>query len=146
MNSIDFTIRFSFKAYMKNNPLVIDLIMFIFGLFICSYDLRIVERYLDVEGKDQFSNFLNDLWYIFITMTTVGYGDYTASTDLGRLVSIISCFFGVFLLSLVVIAVTSFLNLEGTEEHVYQIIEQTAIMNEKDKNAEKFVCELLLFY
>lgn len=38
-----------------------------------------------------------------VTMTTVGFGDLFAKTYLGKLISIVACFYGVFLVSLMVV-------------------------------------------
>jgi hypothetical protein len=40
---------------------------------------------------------------IVVTMTTVGFGDFYARTYIGRIVSIVACFYGVFLVSLMVV-------------------------------------------
>jgi potassium intermediate/small conductance calcium-activated channel subfamily N protein 2 len=44
----------------------------------------------------------NGMWLAFVTMSTVGYGDFYARTHLGRFFSSIAAFWGVFLVSLIV--------------------------------------------
>ena len=34
----------------------------------------------------------NAMWFIFITMTTVGYGDISPDTNVGRFFSVLACF------------------------------------------------------
>jgi hypothetical protein len=46
------------------------------------------------------------MWCVIITMTTVGYGDFVAKTYLGRIISIMACIWGNFLISLMVISLT----------------------------------------
>ena len=89
---------------------------------VCSYDLRIFERYFDEFNDSNLGNYLNDLWCVFITMTTVGYGDISPKSLLGRIIIIISCMSGVFLVGLMVVSVTSYLNIVGVESNVYKIL------------------------
>ena len=44
--------------------------------------------------------FFDALYWATVTLTTVGYGDVTPVTDLGRLVSMISSLFGVAIIAL----------------------------------------------
>lgn len=48
----------------------------------------------------------------------VGYGDYYAVTNLGRLITIIASIFGAILISLIVIALQNALTLTDTETRV----------------------------
>ena len=66
-------------------------------------------------------------------MTTVGYGDITAKTTGGRIVSMISCLSGVFLTSMIIVTITNFLNLEPHEKRMLENLEKTnALEDEKD--------------
>jgi len=44
------------------------------------------------------------VWYIMITMTTVGYGDYYTHTTFGRLIAILVMIWGAFINSLILVA------------------------------------------
>lgn len=46
------------------------------------------------------------MWCIIITMTTVGFGDFYPSTHLGRFIGVLACFWGTFLVSLMVVSLT----------------------------------------
>lgn len=48
-----------------------------------------------VEPDEQFSNFIDALWWAIVTATTVGYGDKYAVTLLGRIISIIVMLLGI---------------------------------------------------
>jgi succinate-acetate transporter protein len=45
----------------------------------------------------------------------VGYGDYSPKSDCGRIIAIIIAFWGIFFLSLLVVALTNTLELEESE-------------------------------
>ena len=42
-----------------------------------------------------------------ITMMTIGFGDFFPKTYLGRLFCIIACFWGVFMISIIVLSMTN---------------------------------------
>ena len=50
--------------------------------FLCSYNIRIFERYLETNSGTKFSHFYIDLWCIFIIKTTVGYDDLAPTNEL----------------------------------------------------------------
>ena len=52
---------------------------------------------------------------MIITMATVGYGDYYARTIPGRFITLIVAIVGVFLVSIMVVALTNTLNMNPAE-------------------------------
>ena len=50
--------------------------------------------------------FLDALWWCIATVTTVGYGDITPVTIVGRVVALIYMFFGIAMISLVLSMIT----------------------------------------
>ncbi|MCR5658185.1 MAG: ion transporter [Bacteroidales bacterium] len=51
-------------------------------------------------GEPTFKNFFDALYWSTVTLTTVGYGDLTPVTDIGRFVSMLSAIFGVAVIAL----------------------------------------------
>jgi len=77
-------IVFGIKCYFTKNPLA--LISVLFTLFIMLFALGV--RYLEyksnesLHGRD-FTSYINALWFVGATMTTVGYGDFVPNTVSG---------------------------------------------------------------
>ena len=80
---------------------------------------------------------------MIVTMTTVGYGDYYPSSTLGRIIGIIACIFGIFLISMMIVTITNLLNFEGTENNVFLILTRIKLMGEKDDLAKNLISKFL---
>jgi len=75
-------------------------IVFVFG----------TSTYLLEHGHNpQFGVLQDGLWWAFVTLTTVGYGDIYPITSAGRIVAVITMIFGIVVYSLVIANVTVYL-------------------------------------
>lgn len=54
-------------------------------------------------------------------MTTVGYGDFYPKTNMGRLVGIVIAFWGVFIVSLFVVSLSTMLDFDTGEKKVINL-------------------------
>lgn len=131
MNNFSVNFSFCMKSLMQNIPYHVFGLLLLLCLIFCSCNLRVYERGLDLVSQMQFSNYWNSIWCIIITMTTVGFGDYYPSSIIGRIIGIISCFNGVFLISMLVATITNVLNLSSHEQNVYMILEKVNLESEK---------------
>lgn len=68
---------------------------------------------LEQGQNPQFGEFQDGLWWAFVTLTTVGYGDIVPITAGGRIVAVITMIFGIIVYSLVVANLTVFLEEYG---------------------------------
>lgn len=59
-----------------------------------------------------------------VTILTVGYGDFYPSTLLGRLIAVISCLWGTFLISLMVVSLTITVEFTAQEQKAYESIKK----------------------
>jgi len=95
-------------------------------MLIFAYMLRICERPL-TRNPDYtmiINNFWNALWCVIATMTTVGYGDFYAITNFGRLVSFFCCTWGALVISVMVVVLTSVLEMSASEEKILTIVQR----------------------
>ena len=73
----------------------------IFYVFITALIMFNAEPHINPEtGEATFRDFFDALYWATVTLTTVGYGDLTPVTDIGRFVSMLSSLFGVAVIAL----------------------------------------------
>lgn len=73
----------------------------VFYIFISALVMFNAEPHIDPEtGARTFENFFDALYWATVTLTTVGYGDVTPVTDIGRFISMVSSLFGVAIIAL----------------------------------------------
>ena len=118
------------RCIMIMHPFKVFIGMLVSGICILGYCLRIFERPFAVEGlKNGFDQFGNCAWCILVTMTTVGFGDLYPKSIPGRLVGVIACIWGVFVISLVVVGVTHKLDFDPGQIKSYTLHQRLEFKN-----------------
>ena len=73
----------------------------VFYVFLTALIMFNAEPHINPEtGATTFNDFFDALYWATVTLTTVGYGDLTPVTDIGRFVSMLSSLFGVAIIAL----------------------------------------------
>jgi hypothetical protein len=65
------------------------------------------------EVQEDFANFQNSIWIIIITMGTVGYGDYSPQTYLGRMICFSAAISGIIISSLLILTLSRYLSMSN---------------------------------
>jgi len=82
------------------------------SIFVLAYTLRVFEiPYYHALNEKIFDDYFTAIWVIVITMTTVGFGDVVAYSQFGRLIVMITAFWGTFLISLLIVSVSKIFEL-----------------------------------
>ena len=115
---------FSFRANFKEKANTILIAAYMLSSFILAYMLRIFERPLSEVSGQNFNYFWTAIWNVFITMTTVGYGDTFPKSYGGRILGTFIWVWGVLLVSLFVVTVTEALEFESSEKNSYMLIQR----------------------
>ena len=117
--------KFALKAVLQEKPYLVLTASMASSIVIFGFATRIFERPYTHDNSDQDLNFdyvWNSMWLIVLTMTTVGYGDFYPRTHMGRFVVVLACFWGVFLVSMMVVTLTVSSEFTKGESRAYDIL------------------------
>ena len=141
-------VNFALKAELKERPYTVVAGVMILSILVFGVALRNLERPFQHVSDKNWDYIWNGMWCIIITMATVGYGDYFAVTHLGRFISVIACFWGTFLISLMVLSLTISSEFTPQESKSFNKIKKDEAEEEvkiKAANAIKFGIRLKIF-
>jgi hypothetical protein len=131
---------FAVKCILGVNPFSFLCLISLTITFMYSYMVKIVESpvfyVLDRSQKNlnDFRYLSNSIWYIFVTMATVGYGDYYPNTFMGRMVALGASFTGTIFVSILIISLQQALKLSPVEAKSVEFVDRLAykhILKEK---------------
>jgi len=123
---------------MVEKPYVVYLLGFCFILFLFSISLRITEEGFAEVAQIEFG-YYNCLIGVFMTMTTVGYGDIFPGSELGRFLLILACIMGIFLISMVLIVINNALVLNINETFINKVLNNINTNDEKEQRSKRVV-------
>lgn len=83
------------------------------------------------------NNLFDDLWFVVVSLTTVGYGDITPSTVYGKVFSLILLLIGVFIFSAITGAMSSYFMDNLLQEGSYHIHELKVKVEKTETELEK---------
>ncbi len=103
-------------------------------LLIFSVVIHFLEKDLQPEA---FGNILDSMWYGIATLTTVGYGDVTPVSDLGKLISSFAMFLGIAMFALPAAILASAYYEVGSGDY----FGETGLISQAERNATISVLE-----
>ena len=83
-----------------------------------------LDRVQSLEQGNHLFGYANSCWLAVITMTTVGYGDMSPRTIVGKLIMVACAFAGIIIVSLMVVIITNELDFNGPEGNAYTVMKK----------------------
>lgn len=133
--------NFTFRAMQKENPFTILSSIFILTCACLGISLRNFELHYWESKPILFQNWRyhwNAIWCIFVSMTTVGYGDFYPKTHFGRFIIVLSCLIGIYFFSMMMSIYSRKSLLSETEVKAYKLITRVKL-REEIKNLESYM-------
>ena len=134
---------FAIKAELKEKPYFMVGLLMLFSIFIFGYAIRNVElgfmQYKDQSNFQDWSFAWNGFWCVIITILTVGYGDFYPQTVLGRIIAVVACLWGTFLISLMVVSLTISVEFTPQEQKAYEELKKGEMYCKLKKRALEFI-------
>lgn len=113
-------IRFALKCILKTHHIKVVILFFITSNIILGFVLRVFERpFLAFKGRLELEYLTNSIWLVFITMLTIGFGDFVPYTFGGRIICMIAGLWGTFICSLVVVCLYGLFDLSNDQFLVF---------------------------
>lgn len=113
-------VRFALKCIIKTQHIKIVLIFMWTSVFILGFALMVMERpYYAAIGRYEYDFITNSMWLVFVTMMTIGFGDFSPMTSFGKYLIFISGIWGVFISSLIVVCLYGLLDLSNDQFEVF---------------------------
>ena len=98
----------------------------ILGLFTLIIAFSLVFMYCE----ENITNFADGLWYSFAVVTTIGFGDYTAGTPIGRILTVVLGLYGIVVVAVITSIIVNFYNETAGKQDAQEMKE---IKNEEKK-------------
>lgn len=134
---------FALKSFIQDSPFMGIGIVFISLSLFSAVVMRIFERPSRLEDNERISSGLSELsdnlWVIFFTTTTVGYGNIFPITHMGRLTCILACIFGNMYLGMLVVAINQKMDHSDSENLAYSWIYRHYIKSSTRRHALKSI-------
>lgn len=105
---VEATSSFAVKSIMIEYSWLVTIIATFIAMFVFAYTIRLFER----QVQSNFYHITTSMWCVFITMTTVGYGDVFANSHAGRAITVLCSWIGVVLVSLFVVCLNNILSFD----------------------------------
>lgn len=93
------------RCVFKDSPFAFITTIFLISVVVFSFLFRIAEY--QIYTLSSMTMYGNMAWMTIITMTSVGYGDYTPKTPFGRLIGALCVSWGVLIVSVMVVVLTN---------------------------------------
>lgn len=117
-NGFQHNLLYVVKCLLNESPLTAIAVNFVGLLMIFGYALKLSEGVLMLYNPGLttgFESYSNCFWCTFITMATVGYGDYYPRTLPGRAIILITAISGVLLSSLLIVSLSLYMEMIPSE-------------------------------
>ncbi len=88
---------------LRNHPTARALLT----LFSITLIAAVVVELFEAQQNDQFATFWDSVWWVLVTISTVGYGDKVPLTPAGKILGVVIMFLGIALLSIITATISS---------------------------------------
>lgn len=121
-----YSIWLSFKIKLLKNSEITIFSMFMFSILIFSFLILLfdLETFIDRSDQGTDSPMFLAVYQIVITITSVGYGDFSPKSFIGRMVIMLCSIWGAVLISFIVLVVSNVFSLTEDQERALNKLQQ----------------------
>jgi hypothetical protein len=116
----EYSFFYSIKCIQHEHPISFLAFVFAITLFVFAFGFRVTEGSVyalnsQAVRPNGFENFSNCIWFAFITLSSLGYGEYVPQTIIARALASLLSIFGLTLNSFLVVAFSEYLTMKAEE-------------------------------
>ena len=115
------------KNYIANHPIIFMIISFITSVLYFSGFILILERPSSKMGDKKLESWDQVIWYVVVTMTTIGYGDIVSKTLLARILVMVLVIWGNFWDSIFLSSIYPYILQNIREKKAYNLFNRISI-------------------
>jgi magnesium-transporting ATPase (P-type) len=143
------------RCIFNKNPFVFLFSFFFIALIFFSINIRIFERpfasirnsnYNNHKTQIDFNQYANSIWFVFMTILPVGYGDIYPKTIMGRLYTFLAILSGLLIVSLTTVAFFQYFELSTNESKIYLLLKRMKLREVFKQLQQKIVQEMMLHH
>lgn len=127
------------KNYIANHPIKFMFLSFVFSIAYFSSLIIIAERPLSHVTNQNLDEWAEAIWYVVVTMATIGYGDIVAKTLVARFVVILLVIWGNFWSSIFLSSIFPYIQQSLREEKAFNHFNRLSIRKKLDKKSAELV-------
>lgn len=127
------------KNYIANHPIKFMLFSFLFSIAFFSSLIIIAERPLSTITDQNMDEWAEVIWYVVVTMATIGYGDRVAKTLVARFVVILLVIWGNFWSSIFLSSIFPYIQQSLREEKAFNHFNRLTLRKKLDKKSAELV-------
>lgn len=92
-------------------------------VIVCLIAFMIAFSFIIPKYEPAIDNFWDSLWYCFTVITTIGFGDFAATTVIGRILTVVLGIYGIVVVAIITSVVVNFYNEVNSKEKARDFIE-----------------------
>lgn len=119
--------RFTLRSLSNDRPLFLLVTLMLPPAFLAAQLIRLFERpYVAYCGKD-FSAYTNSVYFTFVSMTTIAYGDFYPCTELGRFSNVLIEIYGMGLFSMMIYIIDRTIRVNRQQSRAFRSLRRTRL-------------------
>ena len=142
MFNVDLNLFFSFKCLFKKYHFKLIGFLVVIKAVVFAIILQ------SLEGKNlstKNNNLADYIWTNLVIVSTVGYGDIVAQTNLGRFGTILVAFYGIIVVALLIMSLQAFFNLNSYEAIAFGFVNRVKDKDELKSASRNYIKSSLLY-
>lgn len=145
MMSIDCTMFFSLRCLINKYHFYLVFSAILIITFGCAAFIDVFEGEIVIQGNRVDYDLHDYMWCVFVIITTVGYGDITAQTNLGRLGMTFTALVGIIIVSIMIMALQQKIQLNIHEVKAFNFVSRLKSKDMISQLSDEFISRSMMY-